>query len=85
LTVSPGPTRTGNWLDPDGPAGRAAAANGISFDQLLSRVPEEMGLTIGRLSEPEETARLFTFLTSPLVANLTGVDDLADGGAIKTI
>lgn len=85
LTVSPGPTRTANWLDPDGPAGRAAATQGISLDEFLSRIPKAIGLTIGRLSEPEETARLITFLASPRVANLTGADYLADGGAIKTI
>ncbi|MEV5709970.1 SDR family oxidoreductase [Actinoallomurus sp. NPDC052274] len=85
LTVSPGPTRTQNWGDPDGYAGELARAAGESLEEFLARVPERMGITTGRLTEPEETAALVTFLASPLAGNLTGADYLADGGVIKTI
>jgi putative oxidoreductase len=85
VTVSPGPTRTRNWTDPDGYAGRLAAARGVDLDDHLRTVATEMGLTIGRLSEPGETAALIAFLASPRAGNLTGVDVLADGGAIKTV
>jgi putative oxidoreductase len=85
LTVSPGPTRTQNWSDPDGYAGRLAAARGVDLDDYLADVAREMGLTIGRLSEPEETAALIAFLASPRAGNLTGLDVPADGGAIKTV
>lgn len=85
LTVSPGPTRTQNWSDPDGYAGRLAAARGVDLDDYLSDVAREMGLSIGRLSEPEETAALIAFLASPRAGNLTGADVLADGGVIKTV
>jgi putative oxidoreductase len=85
LTVSPGPTRTRNWADPDGYAGRLAAARGVSLDDYLRSAAVEMGLSIGRLSEPEETAALIAFLASPRAANVTGADVLADGGAIKTV
>lgn len=85
LTVSPGPTRTQNWGDPDGYAGELARAAGESLEEFLARVPERMGITTGRLTEPEETAALVTFLVSPLAGNLTGADYLADGGVIKTV
>lgn len=85
LTVSPGPTRTRNWADPDGYAGRLAAARGMDLDTYLGTVARDMGLSIGRLSEPAETAALIAFLASPRAGNLTGADVLADGGAIKTV
>lgn len=85
LTVSPGPTRTRNWADPDGYAGRLAKDAGISLDEFLADVPARMGITTGRLTEPEETAALIAFLASPLAGNLTGADYLADGGVIKTV
>ncbi|MCG8916929.1 SDR family oxidoreductase [Actinokineospora sp. PR83] len=85
LTVSPGPTRTGNWSDPDGYAGRLAARAGVPLKEFLASVPAAMSITTGRLTEPEETAALITFLASPLSGNLTGADYLADGGVIKTV
>lgn len=85
LTVSPGPTRTGNWSAPDGYAADVAAQHGLTLDEFLDRAPTQMGITTGRLTEPEETAALVTFLASPVSGNLTGADYLADGGAIKTV
>lgn len=85
LTVSPGPTRTRNWSDPDGYAADVAAQNGKSLEDFLAQAPAEMGITTGRLTEPHETAALITFLASPVSGNLTGADYLADGGAIKTV
>lgn len=85
LTVSPGPTRTQNWADPAGYAGDIARSQGLTLDEFLAQAPAAMGLSIGRLSEPEETAALITFLASPRAGNLTGADYLADGGAIKTV
>jgi putative oxidoreductase len=57
----------------------------VSLDDYLRSAAVEMGLSIGRLSEPEETAALIAFLASPRAANVTGADVLADGGAIKTV
>jgi putative oxidoreductase len=85
LTVSPGPTRTQNWGDPPGYAGELAAAARLRLDEFLAQVPATMGVTTGRLTEPEETAALITFLASPQAANLTGADYLADGGVVKTV
>ncbi|MFD4460029.1 SDR family oxidoreductase [Nocardia sp. NPDC058480] len=85
LTVSPGPTRTRNWSDPDGYAADVAAQNGVTLDEFLAQAPAQMGITTGRLTEPCETAALVTFLASPVSGNLTGADYLADGGVIKTV
>jgi len=85
LTVSPGPTRTRNWADPSGYAGRLAAAAGEDLAAFLAEVPARMGITTGRLTEPEETAALVTFLASPRAGNLTGADYLADGGVLKAV
>jgi NAD(P)-dependent dehydrogenase (short-subunit alcohol dehydrogenase family) len=85
LTVTPGPTRTRNWTDPDGFAGQLAAARGVGLDELLAAAPAAMGITTGRLTEPEETAALIAFLVSRRAANLTGADYLADGGALKAV
>lgn len=85
LTVSPGPTRTQNWGDEGGYAGELAAAAGIPLAEYLAGVPAAMGITTGRLTEPEETAALIAFLASPRSGNLTGADYLADGGVIKTV
>ena len=85
MTVSPGPTRTQNWADPDGYAGELARAAGTDLAGFLAAVPASMGITTGRLTEPAETAALVTFLASPVSGNLTGADYLADGGVLKTV
>ncbi|GAA4531454.1 oxidoreductase [Amycolatopsis samaneae] len=85
VTVSPGPTRTGNWSDPSSMAGDLAREAGLDLGTFLERLPERMGITTGRLAEPEETAALVAFLASPHAANITGADYLVDGGVIKTV
>jgi NAD(P)-dependent dehydrogenase (short-subunit alcohol dehydrogenase family) len=85
VTVSPGPTRTGMWTDPQRPAGDLARSLGIELDHLVAGLPQQMGLSIGRLAEPEETAATIAFLASPLAGAITGTDILVDGGAVKTV
>lgn len=85
LTVSPGPTRTQNWADPAGYAGQLAERQGVSLEDFLSEVPAAMGITTGRLTEPEEIATLIAFLASGRSGNLTGAHIVADGGVIKTM
>jgi NAD(P)-dependent dehydrogenase (short-subunit alcohol dehydrogenase family) len=85
VTVSPGPTRTRLWTDADRPAGDLARSLGIGMDDLVAAVPGQMGMSIGRLAEPEETAATIAFLASPLAGAITGSDVLVDGGAVKTI
>jgi NAD(P)-dependent dehydrogenase (short-subunit alcohol dehydrogenase family) len=85
VTVSPGPTRTGMWTDPDSAAGGLARSLGIGLDQLVAGVPAQMGISTGRLAEPEETAATIAFLASPWAGSITGTDVLVDGGAVKTV
>ncbi|QWF83130.1 oxidoreductase [Amycolatopsis sp. CA-230715] len=84
-TVSPGPTRTRNWSDPAGMAGDLAREQGVDLDTFLTGLPARMGITTGRLAEPEETAALVAFLASPHAANITGADYVVDGGVLKTV
>jgi NAD(P)-dependent dehydrogenase (short-subunit alcohol dehydrogenase family) len=85
VTVSPGPTRTPIWTDPQGPAGLLAQASGVSIEEILAGLPAAMGITTGRLTEPEETAALIAFVVSARGGNLTGADFVADGGALKAV
>jgi NAD(P)-dependent dehydrogenase (short-subunit alcohol dehydrogenase family) len=83
-TVSPGPTRTSLWTDPEGFGGAVAAAQGVSHDELLAGLATSAGIRSGELVEPEQVASLVAYLASPLAASMTGHDYLVDGGAIKT-
>lgn len=85
VTVSPGPTRTPIWTAPDGPAGLLAQASGTTVEAILAGLPAAMGITTGRLTEPEETAALIAFVASARGGNLTGADFVADGGALKAV
>lgn len=85
VTVSPGPTKTANWSDPQGYAGYLADQSGVALDEFLAGVPDAMSITTGRLTEPEETAALIAFVASARGGNLTGADYLADGGVLKAV
>lgn len=85
VTVSPGPTRTALWTDPDSPAGDLARSLGIGLDDLLAGLPGQMGISTGRLAEPAEVAATIAFLASPLAGSITGTDVLVDGGTVKTV
>lgn len=85
VTVSPGPTRTSLWTDPDGFGGALAAAQGVPHADLVAGLAAASGIRSGRLVEPEQVAALVAYLASPLAASMTGQDYLVDGGAIKTV
>ncbi|WP_020671414.1 oxidoreductase [Amycolatopsis nigrescens] len=85
VTVSPGPTRTRNWEDPDGMGGDLAREAGTDLATFLAELPDRMGITTGRLTDPAETAALVAFLASPRAGNITGTDYLVDGGVLKTV
>ena len=83
-TVSPGVVGTSLWRDPDGFGGKVAAARGLGHEQFLTAIPEQAGISTGRITEPEEVAALITFLVSRAAANIIGADIVIDGGMIKT-
>ncbi|MGK5552403.1 SDR family NAD(P)-dependent oxidoreductase [Actinomadura kijaniata] len=83
-TVSPGPVRTAIWEAPGNYGGKLAEAAGMEHAAFLEQVPAAMGMTTGRITEPEEVAALVTFLLSDLAASVTGSDHLIDGGVVKT-
>jgi putative oxidoreductase len=85
VTVSPGPTRTPIWTDPEGPAGLLARASGATVEEVVAGLPAAMGIATGRLTEPDETAALIAFVASARGGNLTGADFVADGGALKAV
>lgn len=79
-TISPGPVRTRTWTAPE----RSAAA-GLSPDEFLARVPVMLGLSTGRLIEPEEVASLVLLLASGTVPSMTGADHTIDAGMLKSL
>ena len=85
-TVSPGPVRTPWWTDPGGVADILASRFDTDRDQILDAdVPEWMGLTTGRLADPQEVADQVALLVSPRSASTTGADIVVDSGMLKTV
>jgi NAD(P)-dependent dehydrogenase (short-subunit alcohol dehydrogenase family) len=83
ITISPGPISTGVWTDPDGFIGRIAREQGIAHEDFVRRSTDALGASTGRISTPEEVARLIAFAASP--NNINGAEYLVDGGITKTL
>ncbi|WP_406279235.1 oxidoreductase [Embleya sp. NBC_00896] len=85
-TVSPGPVRTPMWTAPGAFADMMAAGAGTTAQVFMDEVlPQAMGVTTGRVSEPEEVADIVLFLASERAGNTMGVDYIVDGGMHKSI
>lgn len=85
-SVSPGPVRTPWWTDEGGAADVIAAATGSDRDAVLDGgAAEMMGLTTGRLADPQEVADVIVHLASPRSASTTGADYAVDSGFLKEI
>ena len=84
VTVSPGPARTAIWEAPGGFGAQLAAAANTGHEEFPAQAPAVMGMTTGRLTEPDEAAQLIAYLASPMAASITGADFLIDGGLVKT-
>ncbi|GAB3904303.1 SDR family oxidoreductase [Kibdelosporangium lantanae] len=82
VTVSPGPVSTDVWTDPDGFIGTVAKAQGVTLDALQQDLYAKMDMATGRVSTPEEVARLIVFAASP--NNITSTDYVVDGGILRT-
>ena len=83
ITVAPGPVSTGVWTDPDGFVARLAQAQGVSPESLKPQLLDSLGVNTGRVTTPEEVARLIVFTASP--NNINGAEYLIDGGIIKNL
>ncbi|WP_433258075.1 SDR family NAD(P)-dependent oxidoreductase [Streptosporangium sp. CA-135522] len=81
-TVSPALIRTPLW-DEYGP--RVSQARGGDFQQLMTDLPEQINVTLGRWGTPQEVANLIVFLGSPAASYITGSDYVIDGGLLKTL
>ncbi|WP_164857268.1 SDR family oxidoreductase [Sphingomonas crocodyli] len=78
--VNPGPTRTGRW---DTLIDRLATASGKAAGDVEA---EQMaGVPLGRISEPDEIARIIAFLASEVSGTITGTSVTADGGMTAAI
>ncbi|MFI6603766.1 SDR family NAD(P)-dependent oxidoreductase [Nonomuraea sp. NPDC050536] len=76
--ISLGPVATSRWES-------AAAAAGVSLDELMRRMPRDLRMVTGHMITPDEVAGLTAYLLSPWAASITGADYTIDGGMITTI
>ncbi|MET8804000.1 oxidoreductase [Streptomyces sp. NPDC004546] len=84
--IAPGPVRTPFWTAPGGFADATAARAGTTAQEAIDVVvPQSMGISTGRVTEPHEVADLALFLASPLAGNITGAEFTIDGGQVKTL
>ncbi|MEV4573181.1 SDR family oxidoreductase [Nonomuraea jabiensis] len=82
-TISPGPVRTSVWTEPGSTGDALATRAGISREELLDSLPATLGMSTGRITEPEEIAALVVFLASGKAPNINGSDLVIDGGLRK--
>ena len=83
-TVSPGPTRTPLWLDPEsGLAAQFARARGVEPQAVLDGMAANLAL--GRYCEPEEIAAAVVLLASDRAGSATGADWVVDAGRLKVM
>ncbi|MDF0596295.1 SDR family oxidoreductase [Psychromarinibacter halotolerans] len=76
--LNPGPTRTARWDKMlDGMASRSGETREVIEARMLADLPA------GRISEPEEIAKLATVMCSDLMSMVTGTSLTADGGATR--
>ena len=81
--VAPGPVSTGLWNDEGGLADQAAAAKGISREELLEARAADIPL--GRFGTEDEIAAVVVVLCSSLASNVAGAAWSVDGGSVPVI
>jgi len=80
-TINPGLIMTPDWKKT---AGELGAKEGISADEYLDRLAKEY-TPIGRFATPEELAKFFVFLCSPMASYSVGSTYYVDGGWLKVV
>jgi 3-oxoacyl-[acyl-carrier protein] reductase len=81
--VAPGPVASELWLDPGGLADQAAAARGVSREQVLESTAARTPL--GRMAGEDEIAAVIVFLCSERASNVAGAAWSVDGGTVPVI
>ena len=81
--VAPGPVEGSMWLERGGLADQAAAAKGVSRDELLEG--RRKSIPVGRMGTEEEVAAVIVFLCSARASNVVGAAWSVDGGSVQTI
>ena len=81
--VTPGPVKTGLWMDAGGLADQVAKARGITRDEAI--LAQQGKIPLGRFGTDEEIAAVIVFLCSARASNVTGAAWSADGGAVPVI
>lgn len=82
-TISPGPVLTDMWTA-EGSTGQAMLRRfGLDHTAPGEAIPAAFGMSTGRITTPEEIARLVLLLASDAVPNMSGADLVVDGGLHK--
>ncbi len=80
-TIAPGLVLTPDWQKT---ADILSREKGITADQFFSDIAEDMA-PIKRFASPEEIAKSFVFLCSPVASYVVGTNFHVDGGALKSL
>lgn len=85
-SVLPGPVRTPLWTGKARFGDRMATAMGIELTEWLDKkLPDTIGMTLGRMVEPEEIAAVVVMLSSARGSAITGADFIVDCGMNKSL
>ena len=76
--INPGPSRTGRW---NTLMANLAKQSGQNVEEVERGFTDDIPMQ--RFGEPDEVARIVTFLASDAAANMTGTSITADGGWTK--
>ncbi len=80
-TIAPGLVLTPDWHKT---ASILSKKTGITNEQYFENIANEMA-PIKRFAQPEEIAKSFVFLCSPVASYVVGTNFHIDGGALRTI
>jgi 3-oxoacyl-[acyl-carrier protein] reductase len=82
--VTPGPTKSPQWLEDGGLADQTAVSKGLASKEEAVEVQSRRA-PLGRFGEEAEIAAVIAFLCSERASNVTGAAWSVDGGTVGTI